>query len=172
MPALLTTFVPIEDAVKALERRTPVASALKSAGWGEMARGLRRDAFWSAGVEHAKFLSTAQEKLLQSIKGERVRLAGGEANMDQGRFVKDMRSLVQGARSTGELPAGPSATPLQDIGSSTRLRLIYDMQTQSAAAYANWKTGQDEDILQAFPAQEFRRVESRIEPRPPEVCDE
>jgi hypothetical protein len=41
MPALLTTFVPIEDAVKALERRTPVASALKSAGWGEMARGFR-----------------------------------------------------------------------------------------------------------------------------------
>jgi len=165
MPALLTTFVPIEDAVKALERRTPVASALKSAGWGEMARGLRRDAFWSAGVEHAKFLSTAQEKLLQSIKGERVRLAGGEANMDQGRFVKDMRSLVQGARSTGELPAGPSATPLQDIGSSTRLRLIYDMQTRMAQGEARWRRQQDPDVLNMWPAQELTRS-SAAQPRP------
>jgi hypothetical protein len=162
---LLTTFIPIEEAVKTLTRRTPIASPLRSAGWGEMARGLRRDAFWSAGVEHAKFLSTAQEKLLQSLRGERVRLAGGDANMDQGRFIKDMRRLVQGARSSGELPAGAGPTPLQDVGSATRLRLIYDMQTRMAQGEARWRRQQDPDVLNMWPAQELTRS-SAAHPRP------
>jgi hypothetical protein len=164
--SLLTTFVPIEEAVKTITRRTAVASPMNSAGWGEMERGLRRDAFWSATVEHAKFLSSAQEKLLQSIRGERARLDNGETvNMDQGRFVKDMRSLVQGARSSGELPAGPSATPLQDIGSSTRLRLFYDMQTRMAQGEARWRRQQDPDVLNMWPAQELTRS-SAAQPRP------
>lgn len=165
MSDLITTFIPIEDAVRTLARRAPIAVGLKSDGWGKMALGLRRDAFWSAGVEHAKFLSAAQEKLLQSLQGERVRLSGGEANMDQGRFVKDMRILVQGARSSGELPPGTGPTPIQDIGSSTRLRLIYDMQTRMAQGEARWRRQQNPDVLNMWPAQELMRS-SAATPRP------
>jgi len=148
--------MPIEAAVEAFARRSGVASPLRSAGWDEMAVGLRQKAFWSAGVEHARFISAAQEKLLSAIRDEKVRLDNGETvNMDQSRFVRDMRRLVQGARSTGELPPGAPPTALQDIGDATRLRLIYDMNTRMAQGEARWRRQQDPDVLNLWPAQEL-----------------
>jgi hypothetical protein len=156
MPPLPPTPAPIEAAVAAFARRTGVASPLRSAGWAEMAVGLRQQAFWSAGVEYARFLSAAQGKLLSAIKDEKVRLDNGKTvNMDRSRFVRDMRRLVLGARDAGELPPGTGKTALTDIGDATRLRLIYDMNTRMAQGEARWRRQQDPDVLNMWPAQEL-----------------
>ena len=39
------------------------------------------------------------------------------------------------------------------------------MQREQAIGFASWKIGQDRDVLDAFPAQELIRVESRRMPR-------
>jgi hypothetical protein len=54
---------------------------------------------------------------------------------------------------------------LQDVGSEARTELIYQMQTGSAYGYANWKSGNDADALQAAPAQELVRIRSARKPR-------
>lgn len=156
MPTLATTPNPIEAAVSAFSRRAGVAAPLRSAGWDEMATGLRQQAYWSAGVEHARFLSQSRAKLLQALSGQRKLLDSGESvNMDRSRFVRDMRRLVQGARSSGQLPAGAGPNPLTDIGDATRLRLVYDMNTRMAQGEARWRRQQDPDVLNMWPAQEL-----------------
>ena len=54
---------------------------------------------------------------------------------------------------------------ITDITSRRRLELIYDFQTQDAGEFGRWKIGQDPELLDAFPAQEFLRIESRRMPR-------
>jgi hypothetical protein len=46
-----------------------------------------------------------------------------------------------------------------------RLGLIYDMQTRQARGFARWKTGQDADMLNEWPAQRLIRIATRKEPR-------
>ncbi|MHB9008159.1 MAG: hypothetical protein ACYDC1_14630, partial [Limisphaerales bacterium] len=48
-----------------------------------------------------------------------------------------------------------------DINARWRLELIYDFQTTDAMEFGRWKMGQDPEVLGAFPAQEFLRIEAR-----------
>ncbi|HQP35316.1 MAG TPA: hypothetical protein PLI95_09060, partial [Polyangiaceae bacterium] len=45
------------------------------------------------------------------------------------------------------------------------MSLIYEMQTGMAYGYANWKIGNDPDLIEAFPAQELVRVRQAKVPR-------
>ncbi|MEM8550615.1 MAG: hypothetical protein AAGF10_07470, partial [Verrucomicrobiota bacterium] len=65
-----------------------------------------------------------------------------------------------------ELGARPGDSgSLTDITSGRRLGLIYDFNVTDAREHARYKMGQDPDVLEAFPAQEFKRVASRERPR-------
>ncbi|MDR0535564.1 MAG: hypothetical protein LBG65_04330 [Puniceicoccales bacterium] len=92
--------------------------------------------------------------LKQSLALERDE--GG--HMSRARFVADMR-VALGA-------TGTDSGSLTDLGSSRRLKLIYDMNTTDAAAYARWQAdNEDKDLLHEFPCQELIRLEDRKNPR-------
>jgi hypothetical protein len=147
---------PIAAAVAKLGDKSVVASTLRTAEWEGVPLALRERAFFSAGVEQADFLSTAQGKIQSALQLQKEQLANGsEAYVDRSSFIGDMRKLAQDSGLSTE------TNTLTDLASRARLKLIYDMQTQQAFNFARWKTDQDPDLLDAYPAQELVRVESR-----------
>jgi len=169
--ALELTSTPLQAAIEKLGARTPVASVLRSYEWAEMPIALREYAQQSAGVESVRFLQTVQDKVMKVVSLQRERLANGkEAFVTRDSFIADLRQVAReegiggpGPRLSSE--GRPTAGALTDIQSSARLGLIYDMQREQAIGFASWKIGQDRDALDAFPAQELIRVESRRMPR-------
>lgn len=145
MPA--PSFQPFDAAVAKLGSRSPVASALKSAEWAAVPLALRERAFFSAQVANAETVAKLQGALTEALKLE------GDTFMDPSKFVAVMRQ---------HLGAEPGDTgELTDLASRRRLELIYRQNIESAQEYGRWKAGNDPDLLDAYPAQELIRVESR-----------
>lgn len=135
------------EAVAKVKNRIPVGSSLDTEGWGRQALALRENAFFSAKVEEARVLSEMQRRVLSgATKSEFV--------------AKTRRWLLDNGfeRATNQ-------RDVRQLASTRRLELIFEHNTEAARGYGWWKQGQDPDVLDAFPAQEFLRVESRNEPR-------
>lgn len=158
-------------AVANLRAKTPVGSVLNTAEWGDVPLALRDRAFFSAEVEKLRLLQRMQDRLQGAVEllrrpGEGK--DGGEgAYQTREKFVAEMQKL---ARDEGLDPRNRDATAgragtIRDITSERRLKLIYDVQTESAAEYARWKAEQDPAVMAAFPAQEFVRIKSVKKPR-------
>lgn len=157
------TIAPLAEAVAKLDARTPIGAALRSDQWAEVPLALRERAQFSAHVESVRLLAAIQEKLRTRLALAREQVAHGEALVDRSSFIADIRAIAEteGVRTTDAAGAGT----VRDIRSSARLGLIFDQQTRQAAGFADWKSGQDGDVLDAFPAQELIRVEARQVPR-------
>lgn len=141
----------LDAAVALLESRTPVASALSSEQWSQMALGLRERAFFISKLENLRVVAGAQAMTRDALS------MADNGRMDRSLFSAKMRDLLGAAPGdSGELT---------DHASHRRHRLIYDMQTTEAREAARWQTGQNPGILDAFPAQELIREETRGEPR-------
>lgn len=158
MPFNLTAS-PNPSSVDYLARKSIVPSPMRSDGWAEVQAQLRDRAQFSAGIENVKFLQAVQDKLLKVVNLERERVAHGDAYLNRDSFIADLRQV---AREEG---IGTGAGDLTDLQSSARLGLIYDMQVKQAFNFARWKMDQNQDILDAFPAQELLRVEERLNKR-------
>lgn len=146
--------MPFSAAMARLESKTPVGSRLRSKDWGEVPLGLRDRAFFSAGVESVKVLAGMQQRIDTALS---LNQGADEAQMDASKFIAEMR------RDLGAAPG--DSGELTDLTSTKRLGLIFAHQTEDAMEYGRWSAGQDADLLDAFPAQEFLRVEDRDAPR-------
>ena len=157
---------PLLDAVRKLDQRTPIAAKLSSAEWRAVPVALRERAQFSAYVASVRFLSESQDKLRKSLALERERVANGEAFVDRGSFIADMRQIAidEGIDTTSDGRSGERGS-MRDIRSAKRLGLIYDFQMQSAQEFARFKMGQDPDVLNEFPAWRFVRISDVKEPR-------
>lgn len=155
------TAAPLEAAIEKLGARAPIQSILRTEDWAAVPRALRERALFSAGVDNARFLQGVRAKLLAAVRMAREsipasdRATGGQAFVDRSSFIADLRRI---AREEG---LGTGAGDITDVTSRARLGLIYDIQAQQAQNYARWKSDQDSDVLDAFPAQELVRLEAR-----------
>lgn len=159
MEQLLAQIAPLDEAVKKFGERSVVASTLRTAEWEKVPLHLRERAFFSAAVDHARFLAEAQAKLRAAISLRREQVARGEAIVDRSSFIGDLRKL---ALAEG---LGTGSGGLTDVASRARLGLIFDTQLRMAQGYAQRKMDLDPDVLDAFPAQELVREEDRKAPR-------
>lgn len=160
MPSVQTDIRPLDDAIARLSAKTPIGSALRTEGWARVPLALRERAFFTAAMEDVRVLATMQDKILKRVSMIKEQAAHGQANVDAGSFIGDLKKLM---RAQGIAPGGGGLT---DFTSAARLKLIYDFQTTSAAEYARWKiAAQDATALDNFPAQELLRVEDRIQQR-------
>jgi hypothetical protein len=135
------------EAVAKVKNRIPVGSKLDTEGWGRQELALRENAFFSAKVEEARVLSEMQRGVLgHATKSEFV--------------AKTRRWLLDNGfeRATNQ-------QDLRQLTSTRRLELIFEHNTEAARGYGWWKQGQDPDVLDAFPCQEFIRIASRKMPR-------
>lgn len=157
---------PLEASIADLGDKTVIGSVLKSAEWSGVPAGLKRGAFFSARVTSIRVLSAMKDRLLSVVKMERRRLADGGPGvyMNRAKFVAEMQQIAMDEGLHLQVLPEDKGT-LRDITSVPRLEMIFDIQTQMATGFANWKMGQDPDILDAYPCQELVRVESRLKPR-------
>lgn len=155
---VLVATGPNRDMVEKVLAKTPVASPLRSAEWADVPLALRERAQFSAGVESVRILAEIQSKIEAAVKQ-----AHDGTFMNKDRFIAEMRDVARGEGFPVSEQGGYGA--LTDITSVKRLGLIWEMQNQQAAGFAQWKAGQDPDVLDAYPAQELIRVESRNVPR-------
>jgi len=160
---LAVQFAPLQEAVAKLDRKSPLASKLSSWEWSKVPLEIRERSQFSAKVESARFLQEAQDRLHAGLSLARQKVENGEALMDRSVFISEMRQIAEeeGIQTTGAAGQGT----VRDIRSAKRLGLIYDMQTNQAQEFSRWKMDQDPDVLNAYPAQRFVRIEDRLHPR-------
>ncbi len=133
-------FSPLADAIAKIERKTPVASRLRTA--------VRERGQFSAGVESVRMMGSIQTKLEARIGHYREVLnSGKEAYVSRDSFIRDIRQIaLEEGLDTGK------GNVLTNIAAPRRLALIYDMQNAQAAGYARWKLDNDADALAILPA--------------------
>jgi hypothetical protein len=156
--------VPLADAVEQISQRTPIGTRLSSAEWDLVPAEIRLRTLWAARLENEKIAASMQAKIQQFIKIERTKLEGGGEGvfMDRGLFIEKMRAEL---KKSGYRPDPKKKGTLQDFTSAGRLGLIWQMNLDQAQGYARWKAEMDADLLEASPAWEFIRLESRVERR-------
>lgn len=159
-----TTARPLQEAVDSLSRRTPLGTVLRSAELERLPLEIRDEAFFSAQVTSEHFLAEAKKRITQRINLERSKLANGApgVTMDRRRFIDEMRVELGKA---GYRPERGKEGKIQDLTSTGRLGLIWDMNLSQANGAARWKSGTTPAVLIAEPAMEFVRVEERMEHR-------
>ena len=151
-------------AAENISSRVPVTSVLNSAEWADVPIALRGRAQFSATVESMRLMQRVQDRIEQAIS--QLRNERG-VYINEPQFVAEMQKI---AREEGLDPRNLAETAdragtIQDITSEKRLRLIYRTQIQMAHEYARWRKANDPAVLDAFPAQEFIRIQSRKIPR-------
>lgn len=147
---------PLAEAVRRVSAKTPLGTALRSKEIADLPLALRERAQFSATVESVRILSQLQ----RSLEKELGQISDDGLVMGRGRFVARLLDVAK-----AELGDEPRKGGIQDIRSVGRAKLIYDIQTQHAYGKAAWAVDTDTENLNAAPAQEFKRVEPRRQPR-------
>ncbi|MES2596063.1 MAG: hypothetical protein V4662_12040 [Verrucomicrobiota bacterium] len=161
---------PLHDIVASIDAKTPLGSAMRTAEWQAMPAALREAAFFSASVESTRWLARAQQGISEIIARARASNEKGEQfwKMDRAKLMADLRQLGQEIgvpRPGGRKDDKIRETDITDPLSISRLRLIIETQLETAYGKADWLTGMDPDILEAFPGWELVRLSDRMVPR-------
>lgn len=141
------------EAVAKLHGKLPVGADLSSEQWSSVPAALRDRAVFSARIAKATVLQDLRDRVLSAAT--------------PAEFVAKARPWM---RANG---LGRDATKdgiqdnadLRNHAGTERLKLIYEQNIRSARGYGWWKEGQNSDVMDAFPAQELVRIESRHAPR-------
>jgi hypothetical protein len=154
----ISTDQPFADAVKLLTEKIPVGSRRSSAEWEMLPADFKARSMFSARVEKEFILTAMQERL-------KVRIALAKKDgrtMDRGVFIEEMRDeLTKSGYKRGEAPRGS----LQDLKSTRRLGLIFDMNIAQAQGYAKYLLAMTPEGLENEPAWELVRIMGRVEAR-------
>jgi len=154
--------IPFDDAIDLLNDRSVIGSQLSSSEWSDVPVELRLRALFSSRVESVQMLQKMKDLIADFLAGNRLTNDQGETYLSVGSrsaFVDQMQKFMRANgidRTTGDI---------EDITSEARLSLIFNTQVRQAQDFGNWKQGMDPDVLDAFPAQRFIRVEDVKEPR-------
>lgn len=144
--------MPFREALAQIGQKTLLPTTLGTADLNKLSVDIRERARFSAKVRTAEHLATLDDAINDYGAGQ-IDLATARLRVKQ--FLT----------STGYAPADGTAGTLKDFSSDVRINLQLRVNAQQAQGYGYWKQGQQADILDAFPAQEFLRVESREHPR-------
>ena len=156
------TPLPFQEAIDKLDAKSIIGSQLSSSEWADVPVELRERAFFNSRVESAQLLQRMDDLVSDFLTGRKIENGTGETVLSVGSraaFVDQMQTYL--AASGIERTSGG----LQDITSQARLGIIFDTQVRQSHDYGNWKQGMDPDVLDAFPASRFIRVQDVREPR-------
>jgi len=143
---------PFLEALNAQTVRSLLPTSMSSAQLAEIPARILERARFSAKVRNLEHLAVIEDVSTQVTEGS-LDIATARLRVKQ--FVA----------STGYQADESIRGGLQDFSSTARTELQVRMNVQLAQGAGWHQQGQDPDILDAFPALEFSRVESREEPR-------
>lgn len=163
--------VPFQEARDKLGRKAPIVAPLTSSEWADVPVALRERAFFSSRIENARFLQRGQDWINDFLSSARETVVGPDGVAREAlkmggraRFVDLMREFAI-KEGMGDLVPPEDRGGLKDITSQKRLELIFNTQVRQADDFGYRKQGLDPDVLDAYPAQRFIRVQDVKEPR-------
>lgn len=131
-----------------IRKLLPVATDLSAAEISaHIPQALRDGAVFSARNVYVGHLADTQQDIAAALDGKMS--------------AAEVRGLMKlRLRKLGYSPPEADAGTLKDLSSDARASLVVSHQMQRASGYARWRSGQDKDILDAFPGQEMYRAGS------------
>ncbi len=154
---ILDKPIPFEEAISFLKGKGFLPTTASASELETIQAAIRERAFFSARVSDTSFLQSAYDLINRIVDPGAAGGAPG-SYMDKATFGLEMRDYL---RSIGYAPEAGKEGGLQDLSSDTRLNLIAQTNTEMAQGYGQWAQGQSSAVLDAFPAQELFRLESR-----------
>ena len=160
-----------------LSRRVLTPSSFNSAQWKAVAPAIRQVSFFSATVDKMRVLAAYKRMLTDWIEGATEEVQGpyGQATAykvgSQADFVLQSRELLikEGLAS----PEDFKDERLSNIGSSERLKLVFNTNIQQAQQLATWQRKvSNPDYINQFPAARFIRTPGVTSPRPRHIAAE
>jgi hypothetical protein len=142
---IFTTPLPFEEAIQSREVRQLLPTDFRTALLKEIPAELRERAFFSAGVTNARYLQEIDDRIDQIVAGK----------ADRATMRAELKQILD---SMGYKPVEGEEGTLTDLSSDLRINLQLDQNVEDAQGYGHWKQGQDEAILENWPAQELIRV--------------
>lgn len=140
--------IPFAEAIESRAVRQLLPTELRTDLLSTIPAELRERAMFSAGVTNAEQLQGFSNKVDELLAG----------TTDRATARRDLKTML------GSLGASVDETDLTDLRSDARLNLILDTNLQQAQGYGHWAQGQDEAVLDQWPAQELIRVqETRVQ---------
>jgi len=149
---ILTKPLPYREALDYLQQKSLLPTTGRTAELEQLGSAITERAAFSAAVTKAEHI-------------QRVLDAAGNLVSGQVDFASQRLALKKYLQSEGYMPSEEDRGTLRDLSSDARLEVQVMTPVQMAQGYGYWKQGQDPAVLDAFPAQEFLRVEAREVPR-------
>lgn len=160
----LGQLMPFREALNTLAARTVLPTSLDTATLRQMEAGIRRQSFFSA--------QTLMEDLLNQYKSDVRSLLNPQTVLRDGRQVTEGLDPATARLRAKELltklgyqPDPEELDTLKDLSSDARINLVLKTNTQMMQGAGNFIKANDPSALEAFPAQELVRFESREKTR-------
>ncbi len=149
---ILTDPLPFEEALQSREIRSLLPTELRTDLLSTIPEQLRARSIFSAAVTQAELLERGNQAVLKIA-------AGGSDRATQRVALREL------AVSLGYQPPQGEEGTLADFRTSGRLNLFLDMNVQEMQEAGRYIQGQDETILDQWPAKELIRERDSAEPR-------
>jgi hypothetical protein len=146
------TPVSSSEALSYLKGKMTLPTDLRTWALDKLTPELRQRLAFSAGVTKAEIVDEFYGRVQQMVSG----------TADRATMRLKLKEMLQ---EMDYSPKQGQEGGLKDLSSDKRLNLVLDTNVAQAQSYAWWQAGQEPELLNAFPAQEFLRVESRINER-------
>jgi hypothetical protein len=153
--------MPFVEALDRLRARSTLPTALSTREIRQrIEAGIRRASLYSARtvlVPYLEQIRTVVETILNPQPGVRVGESG--ALITEGMNLADARlELGRLLQRLGYQPDPDKRGTIEDLSSDRRLELVVRTNVEISQGYGQWLQGQDQDILDSYPAQEFYRI--------------
>ncbi len=144
--------VPSSEALAFLDGKMTLPTDLRTWALNKLSPELRERLAFSAGVTKAELVDGMYSSVRQIVEG----------TTDRATMRLKLKQTLQGM---GYQPSQGERGGLKDLSSDRRLNLILDTNVAQAQSYAWNEAAQQPALLDAYPAQEFLRVEARNDER-------
>lgn len=149
---LFSKPTPFRQAILSVAARKLMPTSMTSAELGQLNQQILSTSFFSA--------QNTITDLLQPEKDAVLSLVEGTTDFAQARLA--IKNVV---REIGYQPAEGERGTITDLGSNQRINLVLQTNKQINQGFGWFAQGQDQAVLDAFPAQELYRAEDRKEKR-------
>lgn len=166
----LTNPIPFSEAVSHLLSKGLMPTSLDTVGLRALDAGIRRQAVFSARTLMTDYLAKIKEvttSVINPSQETRIDPDTGESRQVTVGFnpATARQELRDKLAALGYAPSDDEAGTIKDLASTERINLVVKTNVELAQGAGNYIAGHDDDVLDAWPAQELYRQEGRDQPR-------